>query len=208
MYTSVTNILSPQMQRINTMKTYFKNFKNITFENEMGPKDASLIIHEYIDFNCSACFMANLYLHRIVDEFENVKVIQHNLPLEKACNKNMQHDGHNTSCLKASYALAAKKQGRYWEMADILFGPNIENEKDIIQEARLIDYDIKKLKEDAYSENIKKELEESIADADSKFIDGTPTLFIGMKKVVGIGTYNELKRIIIQEGGKEKQNNE
>ena len=35
---------------------------------------------------------------------------------------------------------------------------------------------------------------------------GTPTLFIGMRKEIGVGSYPELKQIVINEGGKEKAN--
>ena len=97
-----------------------------------------------------------------------------------------------------------EKQNRYWEMSDYLFLEAPDNEKQILEVARLLNFDIKKLKEDANSEEIKKEIENGVLDADSKEIVGTPTLFIGMRKEVGVGSYPELKQIIIEEGGKEK----
>ncbi len=203
-YTSVSNILSPQMIKKSLWENTFQNYNKITNGKIMGPKNAEITIHEYIDFNCPGCFYANLYLHRIVDEFENVNVEQHILPLEKNCNHNMQHEGHSNSCIKAQYALAAAKQNKYWEMADYLFLDAPENEKEILEMARLLNFDVKKLKEDANSEDIKKEIKQGILNADSKEIVGTPTLFIGMRKEVGIGSYPELKQIIIKEGGKEK----
>ena len=203
-YTSVSNVMSPQMIKKSLWEKTFKNYDKITNGKVMGPETAEITIHEYIDFNCPGCFYANLYLHRIVDEFENVKVEQHILPLAQACNHNMQHEGHTTSCLKAQYAIAASKQNRYWEMSDYLFLEAPDNEKQILEVARLLNFDIKKLKEDANSEEIKKEIENGVLDADSKEIVGTPTLFIGMRKEVGVGSYPELKQIIIEEGGKEK----
>ena len=203
-YTSVSNVMSPQMIKKSLWEKTFKNYDKITNGKVMGPENAEITIHEYIDFNCPGCFYANLYLHRIVDEFENVKVEQHILPLAQACNHNMQHEGHTTSCLKAQYAIAASKQNRYWEMSDYLFLEAPDNEKQILEVARLLNFDIKKLKEDANSEEIKKEIENGVLDADSKEIVGTPTLFIGMRKEVGVGSYPELKQIIIEEGGKEK----
>ncbi len=203
-YTSVSNILSPQMIKKSIWEKTFKNYNKITDGKTIGPKDAEITIHEYIDFNCPGCFYANLYLHRIVDEFENIKVEQHILPLAKECNHNMQHEGHTTSCLKTKYALAAAKQNRYWEMSDYLFLEAPDSEKQILELARLLNFDVKKLKEDANSEEIKNEIKNGVLDADSKDIVGTPTLFIGMRKEVGVGSYPELKQIIIQEGGKEK----
>ena len=205
LFTYQTNILSPQTAEQIEMKKYFKNYDSITDGNTMGPKEADVIIHESIDYNCGGCFLANLYLHRIVMEFENVKVIQHNVPLERACNHNMQHEGHKNSCIKSKYALAAAKQNMYWQMSDILFEQSPENEKEIIEKARLLDFDIKKLKEDANSEKIAEELQESIREADSKGITGTPTFLIGMRKIMGIGSYPALKQAVIEQGGREKQ---
>lgn len=207
-YTSVSNIFAPQMAKQKEMARYFSGYKNIVDGNIMGPKDADIVIHEFMDFNCAGCFLANLYLHRIINEFENVKVVQHNVPLDKQCNHNMKAEGHKNSCLKSSYALAAAKQNKYWEMSDILFVENPEEEKDIIEQARLADFDIKKLKEDAKSEEVQKELQESIKLADSREVVGTPTLFIGMRRIMGVSSYPEFKNIVIEQGGIEKKNHE
>ena len=63
----------------------------------------------------------------------------------------------------------------------------------------------KKLEADANSEEIKKELEESILDADEKEVRATPTIFIGIKKLEGVPSYPEFKQMIIEQGGIEKQ---
>ncbi|MBE7705318.1 MAG: hypothetical protein E7Z90_05860 [Cyanobacteria bacterium SIG29] len=205
-FTSVSNILSPQILKKQTWEGTFKTYNNIVNGNEIGPKDATLVINEYIDFNCGGCFYANLYIHRIIAEFENVKAIQHVLPLEKTCNHNMKYEGHKNSCLKARYAIAAKEQNKYWQMADILFIEAPETEKEIIEQARLFDFDIKKLKEDAHSDKTTEEIKNSIIDADSKEIYGTPTLYIGLKKQIGVDSYPTFKQLVIEQGGIEKKN--
>ncbi len=207
-YTSISNVLAPQLAKQKELKQYFNIYTGLADGNELGPKNADVVIHEYVDFNCSGCFLANLYTHRITDEFENVKFIQHNLPLQKACNPNMQFEGHENSCLKTSYALAAKKQNMYWQMADILFLEKVNTEKEIIEEARLLDFDIKKLKEDANSEEIKKEIKESVEEASRNNVDGTPSFISGMKLKTGVKTYPEFKQYIIEQGGIEKAVNE
>ena len=202
-YTTISNVFSPQIAEQNKMKEEFKSYALLTDGYELGPKNADVVIHEYIDFNCGGCYLANLYLHRIVNEFSNVKVVQHNVPLEKTCNPNMQHPGHKNSCLKTKYALAAEKQNKYWQMADILFQESPNTEEEILEKARLADFDVKKLKEDANSEAIAKEIADSIKNADEKEVVGTPTLFIGIRKLVGIGSYPDLKQLVIMQGGKE-----
>ena len=207
-YTTISNILTPQLSKQQYLKS-ITNYNDLFVDgNSLGPKDAELVINEFVDFNCGGCFFAHVYVHSIINEFSNVKVVQNNLPLEKTCNHNMVHDGHKTSCLKTQYALAAKKQNKYWQMADLLFVTSPESEKEIIEEARLLDFDVKKLKQDANSEEIKEEIKKSILVADSKEVSATPTLFIGLKKQLGVSTYQDLKQIVIEQGGKLKEVNE
>lgn len=205
-YTGVSNILSPQIAKQSELKQYFNSYKSMANGMELGPKDANVIVHEVFDFNCQGCFLANLYAHRIITEFENVKFVHHNLPIQKDCNHNMVTQGHKNSCLKAKYALAANKQNRYWEMVDILFLENIQDEEDIIQQAKIYKFDVKKLQQDAHSAEVAEELEKSVEYADSKGITGTPTLIIGMQTHMGASIYPEFKQMIIDAGGREKQN--
>ncbi len=206
-YTTVSNVFAPQVALQHKLKEAFKDYKGEMNGNRLGSEDADLVIHEYMDFNCGGCFIANLYLHRIIDEFENVAVVQHNLPLDRACNHNVvEGGGHQNSCLKSYYAMAALKQNKYWEMGSILFDSGVKTEKDILEKARLIDFDIKKLKADAASEEVKNQISDFIKDADKKGIDGTPTFFIGIKRILGIGSYPEFKKKVIEQGGREKPN--
>ena len=207
-YTSLSNIFTPQIAKIKQFEQYFKQYDSDVEKNIMGPKEANIVINEYIDFNCGGCFFSQLYLHRLVSEFENVKVVQYIIPLEKECNHNMRFEGHKGSCLKARYALAAANQNKYWQMADVLFSEAPESEKEIIEEARLLDLDIKRLKEDANSLQVKNEIQEMIRYADSQNITGTPTFVIGVNKKIGIDSYAEFKKYIIEQGGKEKLNHD
>lgn len=206
-YTSVTNVLAPQIIKQKELKKYYLSISDLADGTRLGPKDADVVIHEYFDFNCAGCFIANLYIHRIVSEFENVAIVQHTLPLDIQCNHNMKSPGHKNSCLKAYYALAAAEQNKYWLISDILFKDGVKDEKDIISEVRLTDTDINKLKEDAHSEKIKNKVQEVIKAADEKNIISTPTLIIGMRQVLGVGSYPEFKKTVIEQGGREKQNN-
>lgn len=207
-YTTVSNILAPQVAKKIEMSKFINSYKDIVNNTTMGNPDATVVVKEFIDFNCGGCFMANLYLHRIMSEFENVKVTQYVLPLEKSCNPNMQHEGHKNSCIKAKYALAAAKQNKYWQLADVIFVENPEDEKAIIEQARLLDFNIKQLKTDAHSEEVAKEIANNIKMADAENINGTPTLFIGMRRVMGVNSYPEFRQWIIEQGGIEKKNHE
>lgn len=199
-----TKILTPNVWY--SSKKVKQNTIHGTTGNLLGAEDGTLIINEYMDFNCGGCFFANVYLHRIAQEFENVKIIQHNLPLEKECNHNMKFDGHKGSCMKSRYALAAAKQNKYWDMSNILFfAQDIQTEADILKHAKKIKLNTKQLEQDANSEEIKKEITDSILEADSKEVRVTPTLFVGMKKLEGIPSYPEFEQIVIEQGGIKKK---
>ncbi len=204
-YTSVSYVLMPQVAKKMQIINSFKEFNNQVYKNEIGDRNAPVVIKEYMDFNCQACFMANLYLHRLVSEMENVKVVQLNVPFEKSCHPSLPGEGHKNSCLKSKYAYAALKQNKYWEMAIILFEDDTNSEQDIIDKARLADFDIKKLTSDARGDEVKKEIEEIVQKADSDGVEGTPTFFVGMKKILGIGSYFEFRNIIQSQGGKLKK---
>lgn len=208
-YTSISNIFTPQIAKLKELRESFDFTKVDIDGNTIGNKDARVIIEEYMDYNCGGCFIAQVYLHRVISEFENIKIIQHNVPLDSECNANVKEgNGHKNSCLKARYGLAAAKQNKYWQLGQFLFEPNVETEKDIIESARLLDLDIKKLKDDANSEETKQELKENIKLADSKGVKGTPTIYVGLKQIFGIGTYPEFVQTVIEQGGvrKNKQN--
>ena len=200
-YTSFSYVLTPQLAKL-------KEFEHVFDEDapadgyKLGAEDADVEINEYMDFNCGGCSIAQLYLHRVIAEFENVRIIQHQLPLDAECNPNIKAGGgHKHSCLKSRYALAAARQNKYWQLAQAMFDPDTEDEKDIISAARLLNMDIKKLKEDAASEDVKQELALMLKEAEEKGIDGTPSLFIGIKKQTGAGTYPELVKTIQEQGG-------
>ena len=72
----------------------------------------------------------------------------------------------------------------------------------------MLDLDVMRLKNDANSEETKQKLNDNIKLANSKGVKGTPTIFVGMKQIFGIGTYPEFVETIIEQGGvrKEKTN--
>lgn len=105
----------------------------------------------------------------------------------------------------AKYALAAGKQGKFWDLNNILFDKEFKGEESIIKYAKSIKgLNIDKLKKDAYSDEIAKKLEKEILDSKSYGIDGTPALRINMETKIGIMPYEELKTKLIKAGAVER----
>lgn len=198
-FTSISNIMAPQVKLQKEMKTYS------TSGNVLGEENAEVIVHLYTDYQCPFCFVLNTMLHRAVKELKNIKIIHHNLPLDMECNKLLNAQMHEGSCLMAKYALAAGKQNKFWNMNNILFDKEYQGEESILKYAKSIKgLNIEKLKKDAYSEEISKQIEQEIKDANIYGIDGTPAIRINLETKIGIMPYEELKAKLIKAGAVER----
>ena len=197
-------VMAPQLVQEREIQYFLKDSFSTVNGNILGDPDAKIIIDEYIDYNCGGCYMQNLASHRAVAELNGIRVNQHNLPLDQTCNKNMPHPGHKNSCLKAKYALAAKKQNKFWNMNDIIMFKSPETEEEILNLAKSLKFDVNKLKEDANSEEIANELQAEIEATERLEINSTPTIIIGVKRFLGAQSYPEFKEMLLQMGATEK----
>jgi protein-disulfide isomerase/uncharacterized membrane protein len=167
--------------------------------NILGERDAKLIIHEYTDFECPYCAMSNESMLKLAKEVPGIKIQHHDFPLDSECNPYIKNYIHPTSCLASYYAKAARKQGKFWDMAVLLYA-NRENldENKILELAKTINLDPDKLKKDVTDnkEIFKGEILQDIEKAKKLGINGTPTIVIGIKKHEGAMPYPELKQMV------------
>lgn len=208
-YTTFSYVFTPQVKRYNSFK-YFADMKSNPFKksgNLLGDKNAKVIVQSYTDYNCPGCYILNLMMHRVVTEVSGVQIVHHHLPLDGDCNPNISRarSDHQGSCLMSRYAIAAEKQGKFWDMNDMLFENTPKTEDEIIDLAKKLRLNTKELKNDANSEYVKNKLLDDIKLADKYEIEGTPTFFIGMQKHLGAVPYYELKELLIKSGAKEKK---
>lgn len=205
-YASTTNIFTPQVKLQKELNYYSTpNGKYKMSGNILGEEKATAVVHLYTDYQCPFCFVLNTMLHRAVSELKNLKIVHHNLPLDIACNKLLKTQMHEGSCLMAKYAIAAGKQGKYWDMNNVLFDKEFNGEDSILKNAKSIKgLNIEKLKEDAHSAEVEKEIQKEISDSVIFGIDGTPALRINMETKIGIMPYEELKAKLIKAGAVER----
>jgi protein-disulfide isomerase len=172
-----------------------------TIGNILGDKDAKLIIHEYTDYQCPYCAMTNEMLLRLSKEVKGIKVAHHDFPLDKECNPYIRGSIHPMACQAAYYAKAAKKQGKFWDMATLLYEHKDElSEEKILQLAKKLDLDVDKLKKDVADnkEIFKQEIAQDVEKAKKLGISGTPTIVIGIKKHEGAMPYPQLKQMVLE----------
>ena len=166
----------------------------------------AVVLEVYSDYMCPICYTCNIMLHKVVREFKNVRIEHHNMPLDRSCNKYMQSDFHIGSCITAKYALAAEKQGKFWEVESLFFEKNPSTEEAVINTLKDagMEFDYDKLQADANSKEIADDINKDIDFAFSKGMVGTPSLKIGDKFEMGVKPYPELKKWLIENGAKPK----
>ena len=193
-----------------TFSNDFSNFEPVETSNILGvkPEDAKVVINEFTDIQCPFCAMSNILMNKIVSEYDNVTVIHHDFPLDKACNPLLKDKQmHENSCLYSQYALAAKKQGKEWGLVNAMFKNNTDLSEDkVLELAGELGLNTKQLKKDAHSKEVKQELDDEISSIIDMGIKATPNYIINGKKYdTGMFKYAELKKIIKEQGGKRKK---
>ncbi len=136
-----------------------------------GNEKSGITLVEYGDFECPYCGEA----YPIVKEIQKIKgdvlrFVFRNFPLSEM----------HRHALRAAYAAeAAGKQGKFWEMHDLLF-ENQENldDKDLRLYAEELSLDMNKFAKDMDSDDVAKKVQEDIMGGIQSGVNGTPTFFI------------------------------
>lgn len=205
-YTTVSLKFAPQLKR----KREFKEFMNVKHNkyavkgNILGDKDAKIVVYTFSDYQCPICPTHNIMMHKLAKEMKGIKIIHRNLPLDTDCNRYLNSFFHEGSCIDARYAVAAEKQGKFWEMNNLLFEKKPKTEAEILKLVKDMGFDMKKLEEDANSPQTREEIKKDIDFAYSKGINGTPTTMINNDAHVGIKTYSEYKNWVKELGAEER----
>jgi protein-disulfide isomerase len=114
--------------------------------------------------------------------------------------KNYPYIYRDYSHLAAEASLAAREQGKYWEMHDLLFkrSPKLDRAS-LINYAREIGLDVKKFTESLDAKRHAQEIERDKKLAVDLDLYNTPTFFINGRKVIGERPFEYFKKIIEEE---------
>jgi protein-disulfide isomerase/uncharacterized membrane protein len=94
----------------------------------IGARDPVLTVHEFSDYECGFCRRANAVLREALQtrEFRDVvRLVHHHYPLDQRCNRTVPEPFHQRSCELAAGAYCAGRQGKFWEMNDLLFARQV-----------------------------------------------------------------------------------
>ncbi len=136
-----------------------------------GPANAPVQIVEWADFECPFCGRTAPVLEELLERYpDSVRLVFKNYPLSS----------HKYSEKAARAAVAAGRQGKFWEMHKALFGLQPKPpELPIIRElAKGLGLDMKKFNEDLESEAVADAVAKDRKQADALGLEGTPLIYI------------------------------
>jgi protein-disulfide isomerase len=141
-----------------------------------GPKDAPVTITMFSDFQCPFCQQAIPMVDEVLKAYpKDVKFMMKQFPLRQI---------HPNAEPAAEAAIAAQRQGKFWEMHDELYKAGRNLSPDTIKGiAEKIGLDMKKWDADRNSPEVKKQIDDELALGQKVDVRGTPSLFINGKVV-------------------------
>lgn len=155
---------------------------------ETGPANAPLTLVEFSDFQCPYCAAAVPQIHAILKAYPTqVKLIFKQFPLQT----------HPQADLAAAAAVAAQRQGKFWQMHDALYDSQDDlSRKHIMALAQKAGLDMNKFEEDIDSTEIREKVVRDVQDGDKAGVEGTPTIFINGQRYNGAINLQILKPLL------------
>ena len=203
-----TYVFAPQVKDIKFMDQLYNmagnDYADVANGNTLGSEKPKVVVKMYSDLMCPYCVMENRLMHKVAKDFSNVKIEFVQYPLDNACNKNIPNPFHVGACDYAKLALAAQKQGKFWDMVNLLFEEKAGSVEDVYSIAKEQGFDVNKLKTDMNAADVKATLLSNIDEATQMQVGGTPAFSVKGKLYMGLKPYNEVKAILIEAGAKTK----
>jgi protein-disulfide isomerase len=141
---------------------------------EKGNPNAKVVVVEFSDMQCPSCRRGNDTVEQLMLQYEGkIRVIFRHYPL----------DIHPKARLFAQAAEAAHRQGKFWEMQDLIFNEQDANEKRLEEFARSLGLSMEQFRKDMKSKEVQDAILNDIASARRYGVTSTPTyfLFVGEK---------------------------
>jgi protein-disulfide isomerase len=157
----------------------------------LGPANARVTLVEFSDFQCPYCAEAVLKLNAVLKAFPNdVKLIFKQYPL----------DIHSHAAQAAAAALAAHRQGKFWQLHDAMFADRTHLSRPaILALAGKVGLDVKRFQQDWDSPAVKQAVARDQADGDKIGVDSTPTVYIDGQRYNGSLALDAIRPIIEKE---------
>lgn len=162
-----------------------------------GSRLSRTTLVEYSDFQCPTCAAFYPIVKELTQKYNGQFLFVYRYyPLTQI---------HKNAALSASVAEAAGKQGKFWEMHDLLFTHQIEwgesndARKIFTNYANQLKLNINEFNSDVDSAATKARIDRDVASGDRAGITGTPTFFLNGTQLTNIASYGDLEQDLVAE---------
>lgn len=159
---------------------------------ETSKEEAVVTLTEYGDYQCPACGYYHKMVKQLKEEFgKQLEVEFHHFPLQQ----------HQYAALAARAAEAAREQGKFIEMHNLLY----ENQKEwakgnatqtITRYAKNLDLDMEQFKMDLNSRAMQQRVMKDKQQGIEAGVNSTPTFYINGRKMDNVRTYEAFEERI------------
>ena len=140
-----------------------------------GNPDGDITVVEFFDYNCGYCKLGFKDVLKLIETDKNVRFVFKEFPILR-----------EESEQAAKVALAARMQGKYWQVhRELIETKGVVNEAVALKAAAKTGLDMDRLKSDIGSPEVKAELDRVKALAKKMGINGTPHFLVGDQAVGG-----------------------
>ena len=165
-------------------------------DHHLGNVHAGITLVKYGDYQCPSCRLAHSLVKRLLKEKgDEVHFVFRHFPLRKF---------HRHAQNAAITAEAAGKQGKFWEMHDLIFGNQEKlNTKYLMSLAAQLDLDAAQFAKDSESKDITDKIRTDLQNGVRSGVHGTPAFFLNDQLIESYdNTYESLLDAIQKESAK------
>jgi protein-disulfide isomerase len=143
----------------------------------MGSERAPVTVVVFADFECPACRQEAPLIREAVDQFRGrAKLVFKHYPLQV----------HPRAKPAAAAAEAAHRQGKFWQMHDMIFAhQDALDDGDLVAYAAKIGLDVEKFKADYKAAAQIEAVEKDKVHGEEAGVDGTPAVFVNGRRANG-----------------------
>jgi protein-disulfide isomerase len=159
-----------------------------------GPDTAKVTIVEFSDYQCPFCGQAETLVNQVVEAYpKDVRLVFKQFPLTSI---------HPQAMPASKAALAAGRQGKFWEMHKLIF----ENQRALSPEkftefAETLQLDVPQFQKDMESPEVAAQITREMQEAKAADVTGTPTIFVNGKRLMN-RSFDGFKQMIEASTGK------
>lgn len=164
-----------------------------SLDQSIGNPSSSIILVEFGDYQCPHCGYAFPLVKKLLKEKgDDFLFVFRNFPLKEV---------HPAAFMAAVAAESAGRQGRFWEMHDMIF----ENQKNLhgnsfLDFSNKLGLDALRFAEDLEDQSIKEKVEADFESGIRSGVNGTPTFFVNGEMLRYDTTYASLLNGITKAG--------